>query len=72
MRTAELETTFRDKLEQAGLVAAMNEEKSQFLDLPDGFFAEIVLNDGSKLAGRSEWFALSGNNWRKRVSELIP
>jgi len=51
MRTAELETTFRDKLEQAGLVAAMNEEKSQFLDLPDGFFAEIVLNDGSKLAG---------------------
>jgi hypothetical protein len=51
MRTAELETVFRDKLEQAGLVAALNEEKSQFLDLPDGFFAEIVLNDGSKLPG---------------------
>lgn len=51
MRTAELETVFRDKLEQAGIVAALNEEKSQFLDLSDGFFAEIVLNDGSKLAG---------------------
>jgi hypothetical protein len=50
MRTAELETVLRDKLEQAGLVAALDEEKSQFLDLSDGFFAEIVLNDGSKLA----------------------
>jgi len=51
MRTAELETIFRDRLEQAGLAAVLNEEKSQFLDLSDGFFAEIVLNDGSKLAG---------------------
>jgi len=51
LRTAELETVIRDKLEQAGLSAALNEEKSQFLDLSDGLFAEIVLNDGSKLAG---------------------
>ena len=50
MRTAELETVFRDKLEGAGLVAALNEDQSQFLDLSDGFFAEIVVNDGSKLA----------------------
>jgi hypothetical protein len=51
MKTAELETAFRDKLQQAGILAALNEEKSQFLDLSDSFFAEIVLNDGSKLAG---------------------
>jgi hypothetical protein len=51
MKTAELETAFRDKFEQAGILAALNEEKSQFLDLSDGFFAEIVLNDGSKLSG---------------------
>jgi hypothetical protein len=50
MRTAELETILRDRLLAAGLVTAVNEEKSQFLDLSDGFFAEIVLNDGSKLA----------------------
>jgi hypothetical protein len=50
MRTAELETAFRDKLEQAGLMAALNEDQSQFLDLSGGFLAEIVLNDGSKLA----------------------
>lgn len=51
MRTAELETAFREGLEQAGLVAALNEEKSQFLGFSDGFLAEIVLNDGSKLPG---------------------
>jgi len=51
MKTAELETAFRDKLQQAGILVALNEEKSQFLDLSDSFFAEIVLNDGSKLAG---------------------
>jgi hypothetical protein len=50
MRTAELETILRDRLMAAGLGTAMNEEKSQFLDLSDAFFAEIVLNDGSKLA----------------------
>jgi hypothetical protein len=49
MRTAELETVFRGKLEEAGLAAALNEEKSQFLGLAEGFFAEIVLDDGSKL-----------------------
>lgn len=50
MRTAELATILRDRLLAAGLGTALNEEKSQFLDLSDGFFAEIVLNDGSKLA----------------------
>ena len=49
MKTAELEIALRDKLEQAGILAVLNEEKSQFLDLSDTFFAEIVLNDGSKL-----------------------
>jgi hypothetical protein len=50
MRTAELETILWDKLKSAGLESVLNEEKSQFLDTSDGFFAEIVLNDGSKLA----------------------
>jgi hypothetical protein len=54
MRTAELETVLMDRLKSAGLVAVLNEEKSQFLDLSDGFFAEIVLNDGSKLAATDQ------------------
>ncbi len=54
MRTAELETILRDKLKSAGLETVLNEEKSQFLDMSDGFFAEIVLNDGSKLAAAEQ------------------
>jgi hypothetical protein len=54
MRTAELETILHDRLTAAGLVAAVNREKSQFLDLSDGFFAEIVLDDGSKLAATEQ------------------
>jgi hypothetical protein len=33
----------------AGLAAYLNEQQSQFLEFPDGLFAELVLNDGSKL-----------------------
>jgi hypothetical protein len=49
VRTAELETILSDRLTVTGLSTAVNGEMSQFLDLSDGFFAEIVLNDGSKL-----------------------
>ncbi len=32
------------------MLQALDEHKSQFLEFPDGFFAELVLGDGSKLA----------------------
>jgi len=54
MRTAELETILRDRLIAAGVATVLNEDKSQFLDLSDGFFAEIVLNDGSKLTATEQ------------------
>ena len=38
------------ELTNAGLWPDVDERKSQFLEFPDGLFAEIVLNDGSKLA----------------------
>jgi hypothetical protein len=47
---AELEKTVREELTNAGLWPDVDERKSQFLEFPDGLFAEIVLNDGSKLA----------------------
>lgn len=50
MTAAELERTVREQLTSAGLWADVDERKSQFLEFPDGLFAEIVLNDGSKLA----------------------
>ncbi|MGB8583740.1 MAG: hypothetical protein WCD47_23195 [Candidatus Sulfotelmatobacter sp.] len=50
MTAAELERTVREELTSAGLWPDVDERKSQFLEFPDGLFAEIVLNDGSKLA----------------------
>jgi hypothetical protein len=50
MTAAELEKTVREELTNAGLWADVDERKSQFLEFPDGLFAEIVLNDGAKLA----------------------
>ncbi|MGA7219915.1 MAG: hypothetical protein WBX38_16465, partial [Candidatus Sulfotelmatobacter sp.] len=49
MTAAELEKTVREELTNAGLWADVDERKSQFLEFPDGLFAEIVLNDGAKL-----------------------
>lgn len=50
MTAAELEKTVREELTNAGLWSDVDERKSQFLEFPDGLFAEIVLNDGTKLA----------------------
>lgn len=50
MTSTELERRIREQLQAAGLLQALDEHRSQFLEFPDGFFVEIVLNDGSKLA----------------------
>ena len=49
MTSTELERVVREKLKAAGLSEAIDEHGSQFLEFPDGLFAELVLNDGSKL-----------------------
>lgn len=49
MTSTELERLIREKLEAAGLLQMLDEDKSQFLEFPDGLFAELVLTDGSKL-----------------------
>ena len=49
MTAAELERLTRTKLEKAGLLPYVVAEKSQFLDLPEGSFVELVIRDGSKL-----------------------
>jgi hypothetical protein len=50
MTSTELEKLIREDLMSAGLWGVVDQHKSQFLEFPDGLFAEIVLNDGSKLA----------------------
>lgn len=49
MTSTELEKLIRDELTKAGLWGSVDRHKSQFLEFPDGLFAEIVLSDGSKL-----------------------
>jgi hypothetical protein len=49
MTSTQLERRIREKLNAAGLSQVLNDYKSQFLDFPDGFFVELVLNDGTKL-----------------------
>jgi hypothetical protein len=49
MTSTQLERLIRERLDAVGLSQALNDYKSQFLDFPDGFFVELVLNDGTKL-----------------------
>jgi hypothetical protein len=50
MTASELEKAIREQLEKDGLWQLVDQRKSQFLEFPDGLFAEIVLGDGSELA----------------------
>ena len=49
MTSTDIEKIIRDELTKAGLWELVDRHKSQFLEFPDGFFAEIVLSEGSKL-----------------------
>jgi hypothetical protein len=44
-----LEAQIRKKLEADGLLPYLVEERSQFLDFPDRYFVELVVNDGTRL-----------------------
>ena len=48
----------------------MDQHKSQFLEFPDGFFAEVVLNDGSKLVEAEGVVRQIEENLRKQGAEL--
>jgi len=49
MTSTELEKLVREELQSAGLWAVMEQNECQFLEFPDGLFAELVLKDGSRL-----------------------
>jgi hypothetical protein len=49
MTATDLEQSIRGSLQEAGLLQYLDEDKTQFLEFPDGWFAEIVVKDGSKL-----------------------
>jgi len=49
MTVTDLEQSVRGALQEAHLLQYLDEEGTQFLQFPDGWFAEIVVKDGSKL-----------------------
>lgn len=49
MTVVDLEQSVRGALREAGLLQYVDEDQTQFLEFPDGWFAEIVVKDGSKL-----------------------
>jgi hypothetical protein len=49
MTSYELGKLIKDRLGAVGLAQYLDEAREQYLEFPDGFFAEVVLTDGSKL-----------------------
>ncbi len=49
MTSGELENLIKSRLGVAGLAQCLDEGKEQYVEFPDGFFAEVVLKDGSRL-----------------------
>jgi hypothetical protein len=50
MTVTDLEKSVRGTLQEAGLLQYLDEDQTQFLEFPDGWFAEVVVKDGSKLS----------------------
>jgi len=72
MTSTEVEKIIRDALATVGLWQVVDQYKSQFLEFPDGFFAELVLNDGSKIADVESIMRDVEGSLRKLGTELHP
>jgi hypothetical protein len=70
MTLTELETLIREQLTAAGLWSVVDQYKSQFLEFPDGFFVEIVLNDAAKLVDVERVFRVEEVSRRLDGTEL--
>ena len=70
MTATELEKLIREELTAAGLWLSVDQYKSQFLEFPDGLFAELVLSDGSKLADVERIAREVGDELKKQGIDL--
>jgi hypothetical protein len=50
MTVTDLEQSVRGALQEADLLQYLDQEGTQFLEFPDGWFVEVVVKDGSKLS----------------------
>ena len=72
MTSLELGNLIRDRLTTAGLGQYLDEAREQYLEFPDGFFAEVVLTDGSKLSEAQRIVRSVEEELRKQGVELDP
>jgi len=70
MTSFELGNLIKDRLGTAGLSQYLDDAREQYLEFPDGFFAEIVLKDGSKLSEAQRLVKSIEEELRKRGVEL--
>jgi hypothetical protein len=70
MTSLELGNLIKDRLGAAGLAQYLDETKEQYLEFPDGFFAEVVLKDGSRLSEAQRIVKSIEEELRKQGVEL--
>ena len=70
MTSYELGNLIKDRLRAAGLAQYLDEAREQYLEFPDGFFAEVVLKDGSKLSEAQRIVKSIEEELRKQGIEL--
>jgi len=70
MTSLELGNLIRNRLGAVGLAQYVDETKEQYLEFPDGFFAEIVLKDGSRLSEAQRVVKSVEEELRKQGVEL--
>jgi hypothetical protein len=70
MTSYELGNLIKDRLRAAGLAQYLDEAREQYLEFPDGFFAEVVLKDGSKLSEARRILTSVEEELRKQGVEL--
>src|SRR5215831_13592551 len=70
MTSFELGNLIKRRLGDAGLAQDLNESEEQYLEFPEGFFAEIVLKDGSKLPEAQRLLNSIEEELRKQGVEL--
>ena len=72
MTSLELGNLIRGRLTAAGLGQYLDEAREQYLEFPDGFFAEVVLTDGSRLSEAQRIVKSIEEELRKQGVELDP
>jgi hypothetical protein len=70
MTTGEVRAVLQDRLRAAGLTDILDTDRGQLSEFPDGFFAEVVLKDASKLHEAERAIDEVDEELRKRGTQL--